>query len=170
MNPYRLTCASLLCLSALALPALASDTRATVFTSAQASAGKVAYESSCGLCHLSSLRGRTGGPEELPDPDTLAPDYQKTISGNGGYIPPLVGAEFMAKWAPKTAGEFAERILDATKGFPPKDSDAKTFLAVAAYILQVNGASPGAQELTTTTPIRVSATLPKASGTAAAKP
>jgi hypothetical protein len=155
MRSNRLISASLLVLSALTAPAFGDDARASVFTSAQARAGKVAYESTCGLCHLSSLRGRTGGPEELPDPDTLPDNYQKTINGSGGYVPALVGEEFVAKWGSKTAGEFAVRILEATKGFPPKGNDDATFLAVAAYILQANGASPGKQALTTATPVPV---------------
>jgi hypothetical protein len=151
---------SLLTLAALAVPAFAgNDARPSVFTSAQAKTGKVAYESTCGLCHLTSLRGRTGGPDELPDTDTLPENYQKTI-GSGGQVPALVGEEFMAKWGPKTAGEFAERILEATKGFPPTGNDGKTtFIAVAAYILQANGARPGKQALTTTNPVPVNATV-----------
>lgn len=151
---------SLLALAALAVPAFGGDTaRPSVFTSAQAKAGKVAYESTCGLCHLTSLRGRTGGPGELPDTDTLPENYQKTI-GSGGQVPALVGAEFMAKWGPKTAGEFAERVLNATKGFPPTGNDEKvTFLAVTAYILQANGAKPGKAALTTATPVPVNATV-----------
>jgi mono/diheme cytochrome c family protein len=155
MISHRWPSASLLILSALAIPAFGSDARPSVFTSAQARAGKVAYESTCGLCHLSSLRGRTGGPEELPDPETLPDNYQKTLSGAGGYVPALVGEEFLAKWGPKTAGEFAKRILEATKGFPPNGNDEKTFLAVAAYILQANGAAAGRQELTTINPVQV---------------
>jgi hypothetical protein len=157
MTHYRLL---LLALSALAVPAFAGDAPPTVFTAAQAKAGKVAYESTCGLCHLTSLRGRTGGPDELPDTDTLPLTYQQTI-GSGGQVPALVGEEFMAKWGGKTAGEFAERILSATKGFPPTGNDEKTFLAVTAYILQANGASPGKRELTTSTPVPVNAAVAK---------
>lgn len=151
---------SLLALAALAVPAFAgNEARPNVFTSAQAKTGKVAYESSCGLCHLTSLRGRTGGPDELPDTDTLPEKYQQGI-GSGGQVPALVGEEFMAKWGPKTAGEFAERVLTATLGFPPTGNDGKTtFLAVAAYILQANGAKPGKQALTTANTVPVNATV-----------
>jgi len=159
MHFQRTISISLLAVAALATPAFAgNEARPTVFTKAQAQVGKVAYESTCGLCHLTSLRGRTGGPDELPDTDTLPENYQKTI-GSGGQVPALVGEEFLAKWGPKTAGEFAARILEATKGFPPTGNDEKTFLTVAAYILQANGAKAGKQELTTATPVPVNATV-----------
>lgn len=152
---------SLLVLSALSLPAFADGARQSVFTSAQAKAGKPAYESTCGICHLKTLRGRVGDPSELPDPDTLPENYQKTINDSAGYVPPLIGDEFMAKWGPKSAGEFAKRIQNATFGFPPKPSDDKTFLAVAAYILQLNGSLPGKQDLTATSAVPVDTTLTK---------
>jgi cytochrome c5 len=162
MSHHPLISASILTLAALSTAAFAADARPSVFTSAQAKAGKTAYESTCGICHLSSLKGRVGAPDELPDPDTLPENYQKTISGSGGYVPPLVGEEFMAKWGPKTAGEFAARIQNAILGFPPKGTNDTTFLALTAYILQSNGASAGKHELTPTTATPVSATAGKA--------
>ena len=150
---------SLLALVALAAPAFAgNEARPSVFTSAQAQAGKAAYESTCGLCHLNSLRGRTGGPDERPDTDTLPKNYQDTI-GSGGQVPALVGEEFMAKWGAKTAGEFADRVFNAFKAFPPEGNEEKTFLAVTAYILQANGAKAGKQELSTTTSVPVNLTV-----------
>jgi mono/diheme cytochrome c family protein len=151
-----------LALAVLSSAAIADDARPSVFTSAQARAGKVAYESTCGICHLNSLKGRVGAPDELPDPDTLPDNYQKTINGAGGYVPPLIGAEFMEKWGKKTAGEFAARIQNAILGFPPKGTDDTTFLALTAYILKSNGASSGSQALTATTATPVSATVAKA--------
>ena len=161
MIHHRRLSLSLLVLSALSLPAFAGDARPSVFTSAQAKAGKIAYESSCGICHLNTLVGRVGDPGELPDPATLPENFQKTIDGNFGYVPALIGPEFMAKWSPKTAGEFAVRIQNAALGFPPKGADNTTFLAVAAYLLQVNGSVPGKQELTAASAVPVSATLAK---------
>jgi hypothetical protein len=150
---------AVLVLSALSLPAFAGDAKPSVFTSAQAKTGRTAYESTCGICHLNTLRGRVGDPGELPDPATLPENYQKTIDGNLGYVPPLIGDQFMGKWGPKTAGEFAERIRTAVMGFPPKGTDNSTYLALAAYILQANGSVAGKQELSATTATVVSATL-----------
>jgi mono/diheme cytochrome c family protein len=158
IHPRRLSL-SLLALSALSLPAFASDAPPSLFTSAQAKAGKVAYESSCGICHLNNLRGRVGDSNEPPVPAGTPDDYQKTIDGNLGYIPPLVGEAFIGKWTLKTAGEFAERIKSAAGAFPPKGADDATFLSVAAYILQANGATPGKQALTTTSPVVVRTAL-----------
>jgi mono/diheme cytochrome c family protein len=163
MNHKRLVVPlSLLAASVLALPAFAGDAKPSVFTQAQAKTGKVAYESTCGICHLNTLRGRVGAPGELPDPDTLPENYRKTINGSGGYVPALIGDEFMAKWGPKTAGEFAERIRQAVLGFPPNGTNDTTYLALAAYILQSNGSRPGKQALTATTGVPVVATLSKA--------
>jgi mono/diheme cytochrome c family protein len=159
MINHRRLSLSLLALSTFALPAFAGDAQPGVFTSAQAKAGKVAYESSCGICHLNNLRGRVGDPGEPPVPAGTPDDYQKTIDGNLGYIPPLVGEAFIGKWTLKTAGEFAERIKSASGAFPPKGADDSTFLSVAAYILQANGATPGKQELTMTSPVVVRTTL-----------
>lgn len=78
------------------------------------------------------------------------------------YLRPRLNTSFKArsaKWGGKSAGEFTGRILDATRGFPPEGNDDETFLAVAAYILQANGAAPGSQELTTTTAIPVDAAV-----------
>src|SRR5579862_3907668 len=77
-----------------------------VFTAAQARAGKVAYESSCGLCHRANLQGRSGEPGELPDLNSLPENMIKTVESNGGQVPPLVGPKFMAHWGAKSAKEF----------------------------------------------------------------
>ena len=105
---------SLLVLSALTLPAFADGVRQSVFTSAQAKAGKPAYESTCGICHLKTLRGRVGDPSELPDPDTLPENYQMTSNGSAGYVPPLTGEEFMAKYSPRSMEIAATSAMIAT--------------------------------------------------------
>jgi cytochrome c5 len=56
-----------------------SEPAPRVFTAAQARAGKVAYESSCGLCHQFNMKGRTGAPGELPDVNSLPENMIKTI-------------------------------------------------------------------------------------------
>jgi cytochrome c553 len=122
-----------------------------VFTAAQAEAGRVAYETSCMKCHTATLVGRDG-TGEIPD---FLQDY-------AGKIPPLAGANaaftpFMTKWGAKTTRDLYIRIQDATRGFPPPDrklSD-KLWLDLTAYVLQVNGAQPGSQELTPATAVEI---------------
>jgi len=109
-----------------------------VFTAAQAAAGKAAYESTCIACHTASL---------IPAADA------KTQAG--ARIPPLAGAEFLAKWGSKPARSLANRIDVAISGFPPKGMTAKTYLDIAAYVLQVNGGNPGPKDLEPTSMVEV---------------
>ena len=106
------------------------------FTAPQARQGRLEYNSSCGLCHQYSLQGREPGNymNETPDIGLLDDSYLKTLDGNGGVIPPLVGEKFFSKW--KNQKAFSDRISNAIGAFPPKnyvkpDSDTR----IAAYIL-----------------------------------
>jgi mono/diheme cytochrome c family protein len=122
-----------------------------VFTAAQARAGKVAYESSCGLCHQFNMQGRTGAPGELPDVNTLSENMIKTIDQNGEQVPPLVGARFMAHWGAKSTQEYAARVANAMGAFPPTHVGGDTVLQLTAYFLQMNGAKPGTTPLSAAT-------------------
>jgi mono/diheme cytochrome c family protein len=114
-----------------------------IFTSAQARAGKVAYESSCGLCHQFNMQGRTGAPGELPEVNSLPENMIKTIDQNGEQVPPLVGPRFMARWGAKFTKDYVARVATAIQGFPPKNAGNETALQLTAYFLQMNGAKPG---------------------------
>ena len=148
MSNHRTLQVSLLVLSALSFPAFSDDAKPTVFTALQAQRGKISVESACGLCHLQSLRGRTGTADELPDVDTLPASYRKFLSSGAGYVPPLAGEEFVAKWKGKSLAELADKLGGAMKSFPPAGVDDTTYLAITAYVLQMNGAAAGKQELT----------------------
>ena len=67
--------AALLAYALLASVALIGQQPAppAVFTAAQAEAGRVAYENSCGRCHILTMLGRKGDPSELPPADSLHP-------------------------------------------------------------------------------------------------
>jgi len=113
--------------------------RANTLTRAQAVRGRLEYNSSCGLCHLYNLHGREPGnaSNERPDIALLDANYLKTVDGNGGVVPPLLGAAFFGKWKDQKA--FTDRISNAIGAFPPKnyvkvESDAR----IAAYILYKN--------------------------------
>lgn len=131
----------------------ASNTPPRIYTSAQARAGKAAYESSCGLCHRLQLQGRTGAPDELPDVNALPANMIKTIDDNGGQVPPLAGSNFMSRWGAKSTNEFVARVATAIQGFPPKNSGKDTSLQLTAYILQMNGAKGGKTRLESATKI-----------------
>jgi hypothetical protein len=124
-----------------------------VYTAEQAAAGRAAYQSSCGKCHLEGLTGRHGDPGEIPPVSSLSSDMQETLTQSGGKTPPLVGSNFMAKW--KTTQELSLRIKSAVSGFPPENLDEETYLKLTAYILQSNGAQSGTQALTADTSVAI---------------
>jgi len=102
----------------------------TVFTAAQAEAGKAAYLDTCVTCHGESLIPAAGAM------------YGKQL------IPPLAWKDFLATWGPQTTGDLSRRVKVAIGGFPPKGSDEQTHLILTAYILQVSGARSGDRPLT----------------------
>jgi S-disulfanyl-L-cysteine oxidoreductase SoxD len=112
----------------------------TVYTAAQATAGRTAYESSCISCHTGTLIPAAGAK------------YM------GQDIPPLAGAAFMTRWGARTTSDLSARIKEAIGGFPPKPLDEKTYLNLSAYVLQVNGAQPGTRELTRETAVVIRTT------------
>jgi mono/diheme cytochrome c family protein len=161
MSSHRLLQAALLFLSTASFPALSDSVGAApalgTFTAAQAASGKVAVESSCGICHQPSLRGRSGEPDESPAFDALPRSFQDFIKT--GYVPPLVGEEFLAKWKGKTVVQLAEYLGSAGKSFPTAGMDEKTYLQIAAYVLQMNGVPAGERELTAESTVTVDAVV-----------
>lgn len=126
--------------------------RPAVFTAAQAEAGRVSYENSCGRCHAYSLLGRTGQEGELPPISGLPAAYQQFI-GKSGRVPPFVGKTFLSRWGQKTAAELVARFevtaSDPFFQFEGMNDDA--VVNITAYVLRMNGAKPGPQPLTKTT-------------------
>ncbi len=122
-----------------------------VFTSAQAEAGRVDYERTCGQCHTPTLLGRKGGADahELPPIQSLSEYYQKFI-GPKGWVPPLAGPVFMSRWGSRTAAQLIARFQETVDSFGFED-DREFTVNVTAYILHVNGARAGRQPLTRTT-------------------
>jgi cytochrome c len=134
-----------------------------VFTSAQAEAGRKAYENTCGNCHTPTLLGRKGDPGELPPVSSL-PAYMQEMAS--GVVPPLAGTQFINRWGSHTAAELIDRIEQAVGAFPPEGTNIPvpghapaetdpTSVNIAAYVLEVNGAKAGTQPLTKTTAVIV---------------
>lgn len=117
-----------------------------VYTAAQAASGRMVYKSSCEKCHTDRMTGRTGAAGEFPPLSSLEADDLKMVTTYGGKVPPLIGANFMAKWA--TTKDLSNRIKEAPG--PQKD-----YLSLTAYILQANGARPGTEELTASTAVEI---------------
>ena len=123
-----------------------------IFTSAQAAAGRVAYEKTCGRCHTLTLMGRQGNPNERPTVSSLSDADQKFIANAGGRVPPLAGKIFLQHWGSKTAAQLVTRFQEARFSFEePGLTDDELIVDITAYVLQVNGAKAGAQILKRTT-------------------
>jgi mono/diheme cytochrome c family protein len=131
---------------------------AAVFTAAQADAGRAAFENTCAKCHTTTLLGRKGNGDsaELPPVRSLSAAYQEFI-GTRGYVAPLAGKEFLARWGSKTVAELIARFQETVVSFPPEGMTPETTVNITAYILQVNGAPAGSRPLTRNTGVAVGA-------------
>ncbi len=127
------------------------------FTSAQATAGRVAYEKTCGRCHTLTLMGRQGKPEERPAVSSLSSADQQFINNYSGRVPPLAGEVFLRRWGSKTAAQLVARFEEAKFSFDEAGlTDDESIVDITAYVLQVNGAKAGSRRLTRTTDAIVS--------------
>ena len=93
------------------------------YTSAQAAAGKTAFDADCAVCHGNTLRNGTMGP-------------------------PLAGEAFTAVWA----GRSVRELFDSAKTMPPANPGSlpdATYSNIVAYILQMNDYAAGETALTT---------------------
>jgi hypothetical protein len=99
--------------------------------------------------------GRKGDPGEMPPLSSLPDNMQKTVIAAGGKVPPLAGEDFLSRWRDRTAKDLVLRIKSAVGGFPPDNTSEETSVNLTAYILQVNGAKPGAEALTAATAIQI---------------
>lgn len=142
---------NLLVTAACALLALTAQETAppSVFTAAQAAAGKLEYQNDCHNCHTDKLTGRIGDPGELPALSSLDAGAQKMIQGYGGNVPALAGPRFMTRWGAKTTQALSARIMEAA------GLDEQRYLNITAYVLEFNGARPGTQSLTKETAVEV---------------
>ena len=100
-----------------------------VYTVAQASAGRAAYQARCAGCHLPDMSGRNEAS-------------------------PLAGPNFMNVWRDQSTHELYEYIATT---MPPGGANlgADTYVAITAYILQANGALAGAQPFTPATAVAI---------------
>ena len=98
---------------------------APAFTTGQAAAGRGVYDQRCAGCHGADMRG-------------------------GNEAPQLSGADFMSAWRGRTTRELFE-FIHTTMPLGAADLSPEQALSVTAFILQSNGATPGAQALAPTT-------------------
>ena len=118
----------------------------SLFTPQQVAEGKTYFDSSCGMCHQYTLRGREPGnlSNETPNSFEGFPEfYGKFVDNAGGNVPPLVGPKFMSRF--KSFPEFmlfAPSAANTPQFYPPAAPKGSfwvdTQLRLAAYILSVN--------------------------------
>jgi PQQ-dependent dehydrogenase (methanol/ethanol family) len=114
--------------TALAAALTAGQAPAPVYTAAQAADGRALYAADCASCHMTDLGGRNEAP-------------------------PLAGPNFMNTWGTRTTGDLVQYMNTMPPGGPPLTSDE--YLAIAAYVLQANGAPAGAQALVAATVVPI---------------
>ena len=127
---HKLFCAFcfLVCGFCLLFPSrnFAQTKRATVldgvYTDAQATRGRAAYERSCANCHAADLSGFSG--------------------------PPLKTNLFMDRWREFNLNVLFDLIKDTMPRDAPGSLTEKDYLDIVSHILRTNGISAGSKELT----------------------
>ncbi len=114
----------------LASGAALSQPSATRYTAEQADAGRAAYAASCAACHQANLRGE-------------------------GDALPLTGKAFMSVWGKRTAKDLFDTLHASMPYGNAGSLDTQTYTNITAFILQANGAKPGADKLTATTATKI---------------
>ena len=99
---------------------------AGLYSAAQATAGRTAYQTNCAGCHGADLSGQ-------------------------GNASPLAGGLFIGSWGDKSPSDLISFLQGAMPPTNPGGLSEATYVDVVAFLLQSNGARPGNQALTTAT-------------------
>jgi len=110
-----------------------------LFTSAQAVAGKAAYERNCASCHGARV-------------------------DNGNSAPPLRGAAFLGKYAGKTAADLFRYVSAAMPPANPGSLGSAEYAQIIAYLLQQNGFATGREEFASEAAALASVIIPALPG------
>jgi len=111
-----------------------------VYTEAQATRGKPAFETSCGRCHNNALVGSERAP---------------ALKGDG----------FFSHWENDTLDKLFTKIRDTMPAGGIESVTDAGKLDILAYVLSVNGAPAGKEELSLELPALESITIVKQGGT-----
>ena len=93
------------------------------YTAEQAAAGRAAYQTNCAVCHAADMTGRNEAAQ-------------------------LAGSNFFSQWGERTAGELINFIRSAMPPGAGGSLPDQTYINLAAFILDANGARPGSDALT----------------------
>ena len=110
-----------------------------LFTSAQAVAGKAAYERNCANCHGASV-------------------------DDGNSAPPLRGAAFLGKYAGKPAADLFTYVSTKMPPGNPGSLSGAEYARIIAYVLQQNGFATGRSEFASDAAALASVTIPAPPG------
>src|ERR1700682_6438570 len=108
-------------------------------TSAQAVAGKAAYEQNCANCHGASV-------------------------DDGKSAPPLRGAAFLGKYAGKPAADLFTYVTMKMPPGNPGSLGGPEYARIIAYVLQQNGFATGRKEFASEAAALASVTIPAPPG------
>lgn len=112
-----------------------------VYTQSQAADGRTAYQTNCAACHAADL-------------------------GGGFESPQLAGSNFLRQWGSKTVGDLIKRIQTTMPPANPNSLGQDTYVNIAAFILESNGASVGAEPLLASAQASIGSVAPgRAAGT-----
>src|SRR5256712_6309247 len=100
--------------------------RSGSYTAEQFTAGRAAYLANCAACHMPDLKGSN---EALP----------------------LAGPDFMNTWRSRTTRDLFNRISTSMPPGKLGSVGGQDVVAIVAFILQSNGATPGTKALTAAT-------------------
>jgi len=110
-----------------------------LFTSAQAVAGKPAYERSCANCHGAGV-------------------------DDGNSAPPLRGAAFLGKYGGKSAADLFTYVSTKMPRGNPGSLGGAEYARIIAYVLQQNGFATGRREFATDAAALATVTIPAPPG------
>ncbi len=109
-----------------------------LFTSAQAVAGKAAYERNCANCHGAGV--------------------------DDGTAPPLRGVTFLSKYAGKPAADLFTYVSTKMPQGNPGSLGGAEYARIIAYVLQQNGFATGRREFSSDPAALASVTIPAPPG------
>src|SRR5580692_2074913 len=112
-----------------------------LFTSAQAVAGRAAYQQNCASCHGAGV-------------------------DDGNSAPPLRGAAFLGKYAGKPAADLFTYVSTKMPRGNPGSLDGAEYARIIAYVLQQNGYATGHKEFAPDAVALASVTIPAPAGPA----
>jgi len=110
-----------------------------LFTSAQAVAGRAAYQQNCASCHGAGV-------------------------DDGNTAPPLRGATFLGKFAGKTAADLFTYVSTKMPPRNPGSLSGADYARIIAYVLQQNNYSTGRKEFASDSAALASVTIPAPAG------